>query len=71
MRLNIYALNGSILRLQDVFAYILGVNVKHDGTIMFVCTHNVRCISFENFEEMTKWDDKLKMNLVCKYYIIF
>nr|CAH8830258.1 unnamed protein product [Trichobilharzia regenti] len=35
---------------------------------MFVCTYKLRCISFEHFEEMTKWDDILKANLTCSYF---
>ncbi|CAH8438061.1 unnamed protein product [Schistosoma turkestanicum] len=35
---------------------------------MFVCTYKLRCISFQHFEEMTKWDDVLKANLKCSYF---
>ncbi|CAH8447260.1 unnamed protein product [Heterobilharzia americana] len=68
IKLHVFNEDGSICRSQDVHAYILGVDSKHDGTIMFVCTYKLRCISFEHFEEMTRWDDVLKANLMCSYF---
>ncbi|CAH8437082.1 unnamed protein product [Schistosoma haematobium] len=68
LKLFVFNDDGSICRCQDVHAYILGVDSKHDGVIMFVCTYKLRCISFRHFEEMTKWDDILKANLKCSYF---
>ncbi|XP_018647765.1 hypothetical protein Smp_079370.1 [Schistosoma mansoni] len=68
LKLFVFNEDGSLCRCQDVHAYILGVDSKHDGVIMFVCTYKLRCISFRHFEEMTKWDDILKANLKCSYF---
>ncbi|KAK4472857.1 hypothetical protein MN116_004069 [Schistosoma mekongi] len=68
LKLYVFNDDGTTCRCQDVHAYILGVDAKHDGTIMFVCTYKLRCISFEHFEKMTKWDDMLKANLTCSYF---
>ncbi|KAA3671499.1 uncharacterized protein DEA37_0011141 [Paragonimus westermani] len=69
LKLFIWNTDKSFCYTQDaVNAYLWFLDPNHQGTLMLVCDYKVRCISFDNFEELNKWVEMLKTFLACNYF---
>ncbi|CAL8106063.1 unnamed protein product [Calicophoron daubneyi] len=72
LRLFVMDTDKPICLIRDVvhaYIYFLDPNRRlAQGTLMLVCNHRVRCISFETFEELNKWVNVLEKNLTCNYF---